>query len=174
MSIHWLHLSDFHIGQDRYEQKHLCKEINRYVENLSKQHKTPDLIFISGDIAYSGQQSEYEFFNEHFLIKLLDTLGNDALDRIFFVPGNHDVHQETADDIDTYTVLQRLPRFLEPSPDGLKKRKHLLERFQNFIVSDSTNTEISERHWVNSDQGVLTRKVDIRGTQIGVVGINSQ
>jgi len=49
---------------------------------------SPDVIAISGDLAYSGLRSEYEEVRQ-FLTQLRETLGNDKLP-IVATPGNHD------------------------------------------------------------------------------------
>jgi predicted MPP superfamily phosphohydrolase len=49
---------------------------------------SPDIIAISGDLAYSGLRSEYEEVGK-FLVQLRDALGNSKLP-IVATPGNHD------------------------------------------------------------------------------------
>ena len=93
-SLRILHLSDVHFGQtDRSGtawrmRRVLGKAWEKNLDEIGEDGK-PDLICFTGDIAYSGQPSEYAeatfFFDE-----LLTCLGVDK-SRLFVVPGNHDV-----------------------------------------------------------------------------------
>ncbi|MBF0440236.1 MAG: metallophosphoesterase, partial [Magnetococcales bacterium] len=83
--LRWLHLSDIHMGCRGEEYWHHITE--RLLESVP-QGKTPDLIFITGDITNSGQKKQYDQFND-FLKKLFD----DAI--IIPVPGNHDLVRPT-------------------------------------------------------------------------------
>jgi predicted phosphodiesterase len=57
--------------------------------------KDVDAIFISGDIAYHGQKSEYEFAAEWLENELCPAAGC-AFENIFVIPGNHDVDRKAA------------------------------------------------------------------------------
>jgi hypothetical protein len=61
----WLHLSDFHVGQDIYGQKQLFKYIHQEIIKKRDQGLHPDIIFITGDVANSGRVEEYEEFGVH-------------------------------------------------------------------------------------------------------------
>ena len=90
MAILILHLSDIHIKSSRDSILTKAKEIAAstygYLPGISQ-----ILIVVSGDIAFSGQRSEYEMA-EIFLKEIRDTIANESgLPVIFFVaPGNHD------------------------------------------------------------------------------------
>ena len=56
--IKWLHLSDFHIGKDGYEQDKIFKNILKHIEDEVKE-KTLNLIFITGDISNRNSEKEY-------------------------------------------------------------------------------------------------------------------
>ena len=93
-SLRILHLSDVHFGQTvrngtNWRLRRVLGEA--WDKNLGeiREDGKPDLICFTGDIAYSGQSSEYAeatlFFDE-----LLTRLGVDK-SHLFVVPGNHDV-----------------------------------------------------------------------------------
>ena len=90
MAILILHLSDIHIKSSRDSILTKAKEIAAstygYLPGISQ-----ILIVVSGDIAFSGQRSEYEMA-EIFLKEIRDTIANESgLPVIFFVAlGNHD------------------------------------------------------------------------------------
>lgn len=88
--ISWLHLSDLHFrcSQDEFMSQLIYKKL---LEDLKHINEKIDFIFVTGDIAFSGQKKEYErasdFFNE--ALKILKV----TRDHLFFVPGNHDIQR---------------------------------------------------------------------------------
>ena len=93
-SLRILHLSDVHFGQtDRSGTAWRLRRVlgTAWEENLKAilVDGKPDLICFTGDIAFSGKETEYNeatlFFDE-----LLTRLGVDK-SCLFVVPGNHDV-----------------------------------------------------------------------------------
>jgi 3',5'-cyclic AMP phosphodiesterase CpdA len=87
----WLHISDLHMRplqafDSDIVLKKLLEDIETCIQNDSLQ---PDFIILSGDISYSSKPEEYELAKK-FLDRLLE-ISRLAKDRIFIVPGNHDV-----------------------------------------------------------------------------------
>src|SRR6266568_2193324 len=90
MAITWLHISDFHIRSgDPYDRDVVLRALVKSVADFRKQKRVPDLIFATGDIAYSGKADEYELATTLF-DDLLDAAGLEK-NRLFIIPGNHDV-----------------------------------------------------------------------------------
>jgi predicted MPP superfamily phosphohydrolase len=88
MTIRWLHLSDTHFREDElWDRRATLKALITKVGELKEKGLAPDLVFVTGDIAWSGKPKEYEqatrFFHE--LNKVLEL---DPKDRWFLVPGN--------------------------------------------------------------------------------------
>ncbi len=91
MTIRWLHLSDTHFREDElWDRRATLRALIAKVRELKEKGLAPDMVFVTGDIAWSGKPQEYEqatrFFHE--LNKVLEL---DPKDRWFLVPGNHDV-----------------------------------------------------------------------------------
>ena len=168
--IRWLHLSDFHVGKDEYGQRRLFKYILENVQAKVKSGEGPDLVFITGDIADKGQPKEYALFEEECLKPLRTSVGDECAGRIYIVPGNHDVDRTKAQAIPTHGVLDKVPRFLDPSPEGLAHRKVIFERFQAFA---DWNCEGKGNHWLFSEQGGFCTSADPKGCQIGILGLNT-
>lgn len=87
----WLHISDIHFKEDEsWDRRATLRALITKVRELKDTGLAPDLVFVTGDIAYSGKAKEYEhamrFFHE-----LNQVLELDPKDRWFLVPGNHDV-----------------------------------------------------------------------------------
>ena len=61
----WLHLSDIHFGhgreaRHRVDQQIVCAEILRDAGEMVKQLGSPDLVFVTGDIAFKADlKQEY-------------------------------------------------------------------------------------------------------------------
>jgi hypothetical protein len=68
--------------------KALVKSIGDYRE----QGRCPDLIFATGDVAYSGKADEYKLAIR-FFDDLLAAAGLEK-QRLFVIPGNHDVDRD--------------------------------------------------------------------------------
>lgn len=86
----FLHFCDFHIGGPRGPQANALKSLVEMVSSICDQTgETIDAVFLAGDLAYSGQTSEYDRFRDDFYLPLMQIPGV-AKARVFAVPGNHD------------------------------------------------------------------------------------
>lgn len=87
----FLHLSDFHLRPGRvrsFDQDRVLRGLVEFLDN-DRQRFPLDGIFITGDLGFSGKPEEYEIVVD--LIKRLLDVTNVAPERMFVVPGNHDV-----------------------------------------------------------------------------------
>jgi predicted MPP superfamily phosphohydrolase len=185
----WLHLSDLHIG---------CKEPNKDWTSLSQalrediqEHQKPsdqqpprcakvtlrpDLIFITGDVAYRGSEEEYKQA-EKLLNSIWTTTGL-GTERTFVVPGNHDVdrrvvesdpmyalaYKELADpDLSAQAWLTALYKWWQYPPLRDLMRKKLLH-YSNFIKNCSA-------HAINDEY--YAQIVHVAGANISILGLNS-
>jgi 3',5'-cyclic AMP phosphodiesterase CpdA len=93
MKTCWLHVSDFHLREgDAYDRDVVLRALTLSVARYRKEGRAPDLIFATGDIAYSGKAGEYRLATVFF-----DALLNSAgLERrhLFVIPGNHDCDRQ--------------------------------------------------------------------------------
>src|SRR5947209_7890776 len=88
-TISWLHISDFHFKSgDAYDRDKVLNSLLRSLPLHTKQIQ-PDLILATGDVAHSGQGTEYRHATR-FFESLLNIVQLDA-SRMFVIPGNHDV-----------------------------------------------------------------------------------
>ncbi|MBF0127410.1 MAG: metallophosphoesterase, partial [Magnetococcales bacterium] len=93
-TIRWLHLSDMHMGcPGKTDRDHMLQVFSGHVSRFATQRGVPDLILITGDIAWSGTEEQYREFDA-FLLKLNQWLGVEAGlpgPVVVPVPGNHDL-----------------------------------------------------------------------------------
>lgn len=127
-SIRWLHLSDFHVGKENYSQISMFGKILANVGDRVKKGMVPDLVFLTGDIANKGREEEYKEFEDNFLIPLCEILGDGWDEKIYSVPGNHDIDIGILESkaVKKHHVLDSIQNFLDPDESGLKLRKPLL------------------------------------------------
>jgi predicted phosphodiesterase len=93
-TLTWLHLSDLHFrdteasvaGDQNVVLRALLQDVK---ERIRQDGLVPDFIAVTGDVAFSGKSKQYKrawrFFDE------LLTATSLPRDRLFVVPGNHDV-----------------------------------------------------------------------------------
>jgi predicted phosphodiesterase len=93
-------LSDIHFRKSEIETAqdpnfHLRNELLLDAEQLCKTLGKPDVVLLSGDIAFAGGPQEYQFATA-WLSKLCARCGAE-MNAIFVIPGNHDVERRAAD-----------------------------------------------------------------------------
>lgn len=100
MRILFLHLSDLHLESQECLPENHIREIAAALSPASIGPVDKIFIFVTGDIAYSGQAEQYKSFSK-FKAKLIAFLKQyvlaNHLIHIYLVPGNHDVDYRTLD-----------------------------------------------------------------------------
>lgn len=95
--ISWLHFSDFHLREKvKWSQDVVLKSLLEDVQERHSGTKSPDLLFITGDVAFSGKSEEY-VLAEEFIHKLQAATSIPA-DKLFIIPGNHDINRTLEED----------------------------------------------------------------------------
>jgi len=161
-NIRWLHLSDFHVGKDNYGQSQLFKYILSHVKEKLK----PDFVFITGDIAQSGQSDQYDKFGEEFFIPLEVDLGQNC--KIFIVPGNHDVDRNKVRFVSRNIIRDRSQYFFDPMPTGRRERAEILSRFDAY-----QNHVLSSNDWLASPEAHFVHTATVKGCKFGILGLNT-
>jgi predicted phosphodiesterase len=167
--IRWLHLSDFHVGKDDYAQRKLFNEIITHVRDVVSQGFTPDLLFITGDIANKGLLDEYSVFTTEFLDPLQQIFHGGLKNLTFMVPGNHDVNREINKYFSREEIYRSETKFFDPTPKGLKERQQFISRLEAY----SNIPEIVPQNWLSAEAGYYSNKIRIKDVEIGVIGINT-
>lgn len=184
----WLHLSDIHFCP-HYEWRDTDNRdaLIRYLENLFASDETlrPDLIFCTGDIAF-GETSTSKLDQQYSLAKeffntLLGICGANGesfpKERLFVVPGNHDVNRSKINSDAQATLLSWA---LEPPKhvDKINQRFNdqgmeftdTIKRLDNFglFVSDYLPHQFDAegRHR-------FATTIHVKGLSVGIAGFNS-
>lgn len=107
--IIFLHLSDIHFhkwsGSTYDVDGDVRNELELDAEALAKEVGRPDGILITGDIAFSGQQMEFE--KAKTWLRTLCAKVNCTLAEVWCVPGNHDVDQGFAKESTTLADIHQ-------------------------------------------------------------------
>ncbi len=165
-TLTFLHLSDLLLGAPRAQNQtvaldEMCCDIRQSMDG-----RNLDFIVVAGDIAFSGKKAEYEKATRFF--DQLLTLTELSKDRLFMVPGNHDINRQH--EIPSY--IQRTGSSREAVNEILMDRPILhrlllrLHAYRQFVVQ-YLHRPADE----NSFHAVETLVVD--GMQIAVLELNS-
>ncbi|HLP61034.1 MAG TPA: SUMF1/EgtB/PvdO family nonheme iron enzyme, partial [Candidatus Deferrimicrobium sp.] len=122
-----LHLSDIHFKKKKDEDNDELRKIiqERLIEAVTghagkEGNLHPDFVVITGDIAFSGKQEEYDEALK-FLFKLKAGLPKET--EFLVVPGNHDVDRDEVDPC--FPIYQNIIKE-DKIADFLGNRKHLV------------------------------------------------
>jgi predicted MPP superfamily phosphohydrolase len=104
-----LHISDLHIGKDNnFDRSTVLDPLIERVKKDIKEGLNPELVFVTGDIAFKGVKKEYDQAKK-FLADLLKELKLPD-QSLFIVPGNHDVNRKKyrPKDVPAYENMKEL------------------------------------------------------------------
>ena len=63
--ISWLHLSDLHLGRDVYNEKIVLEKLLADIKTQIEINNIElNLVFITGDLTFSGQKEEFDHVQE--------------------------------------------------------------------------------------------------------------
>jgi predicted phosphodiesterase len=171
-TITWLHLSDLHFRADErsaWDADIVLRELLKDVRARLEEGLRPDLILVSGDIAYSGQPAEYELARAFFddLLAAVDL----PPERLFLVPGNHDVDRDLVSFPAEATAGMLTDR--DRTNQVLSQRKNrqlMLERFQGYAAF--VNDYFAHLRF-DDDNYFSVRVLSLAGLQVAILGLNS-
>ena len=95
-TLSWVHLSDWHQRGVDFDRDAVRNALVRDLEerrNISDDLCNIDFAVFSGDLAFSGKPEEYRVALHEFLEPILRAC-NLGIERLFIVPGNHDVDRD--------------------------------------------------------------------------------
>jgi predicted MPP superfamily phosphohydrolase len=89
-----LHLSDLHTRVNEIAEFKIRRDA--LLKDLHQLKIRPDMVLISGDVAFSGESKEYEIAQEEFVTPLINDLRIKA-GHLVIIPGNHDISRPLID-----------------------------------------------------------------------------
>lgn len=87
--IHWLHVSDIHLNKRDVDTRRMRNNLLEYISGLGTQI---DYIFLTGDLRYAPS-GKFAADTVEYINKLLNA-AKLTVDRLFIVPGNHDIERD--------------------------------------------------------------------------------
>jgi hypothetical protein len=184
----WLHISDIHFHPStEWRDSTVRTSLIEYLRAAFKADDSlrPDLVFCTGDIAYGetgasplvDQYGQAKLFFDHLLVACGTASVPLPRERLFLVPGNHDVNRAAINS----DAQARLTDWARSSPD------HAEEINQRFNDRTIEFTEAAKRldeysrfvvdylpHQQDADgRSRYAKIVDIEGLKVGIAGFNS-
>jgi predicted MPP superfamily phosphohydrolase len=170
--ITWLHLSDLHFKEDASYDENIVLQalLNDIAQRIVNDNLRPDFIVITGDLAYAGKKSEYDLATQ-FLNDLL-SVTDVPRERLFVIPGNHDVDRTLITQGTTIltTGLTSRADVNAVLVDG-DQRRTLIARFKEY--SHFFNTYFNEYRIFDSDNLFYVAPFEANGRKIAIIGLNS-
>ncbi|AEJ02124.1 metallophosphoesterase [Nitrosomonas sp. Is79A3] len=184
----WLHLSDIHFFPKlKWRDGHSHAALLTYLKQCfeDEPHLRPDLIFCTGDIAF-GELPHAPLLEQYaeakeFFDNLLQVCGKDgvrmAKQRLFVVPGNHDIDRSCIDR-DAQESLYKKTEDSSKHVDAINERFNDRQlEFQNNIkrladYGKFVKEYLPHQHDEN-DRICYATVLDVAGVPVGIAGLNS-
>jgi predicted MPP superfamily phosphohydrolase len=170
--ICWLHISDVHMRVTTgWSQDVVLKAMCDDIERQRKDGISADFILVTGDLAFSGQADEYKLVASFF--DALVSASGVHKDRIFCIPGNHDIDRERHKmcflGCRYFAQSQnQIDELLAPTDDleTLLKRQEHYRKFQSSYLNGQL------REWT-ADGLAYVSSLTIEDLDIAIVGYDS-
>lgn len=170
--IRWLHLSDLHLRNgDTWALDRVLLAFWKSVAVSTEREWRPDFILFSGDIAYSGQTAEYDAARRVF--GKLSDVTTVPRERIFCVPGNHDINR-AINQMGFWGARLTLntPAKVNELLGKSGEMELILMRQANYREFQKKQSGAQQRHETPERLGYVSR-VNIRGIDIAIIGLDS-
>lgn len=183
-TLTWLHLSDLHLRdpETSVDSVHLGSMLEDIRILAQKENLVLDGVFFTGDVAFSAQDPQYKLATGWF-DKVLDACAlSGQRDRLFIVPGNHDVdrdvvnrtkltskqHESFAEDLLGLEDSRGVDDFLRCEPD----RKWAFEKFQSYarFIDEFYHKKECE---FDHNRYYFVRHIEKEGHTVVIMGLNS-
>lgn len=168
MTVSWLHVSDFHFKSgDPYDRDVVLGALVRSVKEFRERGRQPDLIFATGDVAHSGQESEYQAATPFF--DALCASAGVKKQHLFVIPGNHDVDRTFGVGLArTLATREEADAYFGPSIP----KPHIMQKQRAFVQWHNRYFDGIRKFPENSTCGPV-ESVEVKGCKIGILPMNS-
>jgi hypothetical protein len=142
------------------------------ISNVASRTEKPDLVFFTGDLAFSGSREQYELLGRRFLAPLRAVLPDGC--PIYTVPGNHDVSRRRVVNPRIWMTDPIQGRiFQQVDAEGQQKRADaVLPRFENYRSAERSLGAWGE-DWLASERGAAVAIRTIAGRCLAIIGLNT-
>lgn len=182
MALRIVHVSDIHFHNDGHGWDANMDQRAELIRDLQAQVAAGgpvDAVLVGGDIAFSGQPHEYRIA-EAWLTQLVGVCGGIGMDRVWTVPGNHDVDRDVVAACMGAKVFREQLRSLdhaEAVDEYLRERLTVdpgaeayfepLRAYNEFARQFMCHSAPKTPHWVED------KTLFLDGQPVHVTGLNS-
>ena len=167
-----LHISDLHIKdseEDKFDRGVVLDPLIERVKEDCERGLRPEIIAVTGDVAFQGIESEYKLAKKFFddLLRAMELPDK----RLFIVPGNHDVYRKKypkSVGMPVYKTMSELNKEIEDKDD----RSFLLGGMEDYFTFIEDNYAHLESMHDRLIPFVYVHEASC-GKSIGLVGLNS-
>ncbi len=183
-TLTWLHLSDLHLCKARtgWDAQRVIKTLRQDLVSMRDEHGLQaDLLFFTGDLVYGhlgeGDLSIGTQFKEaHKFLEQIRGIFNIPAERIFLVPGNHDV--------DRREITRPLTSYLDNLPDGDHSSHEINEMlrkadadWRSYMQRLHAYRRFLEEHYSHllrdTERLIYAIKEEVNGIKLGIAGLNA-
>ena len=176
--IRLVHISDSHLEKENLDLEKnalvdgLFNDLTKYVDEKTIIAFTGDLID-KGGIAFNETLNPFNEFKKIIVDRLIDKFPS-LNEKVFIVPGNHDVQRNKIDKLDHFALTGMLKDNPEEASAFIKKningsiKLNRIEQYKNFeksFFSNYTNSKLTYFH--------SSFNTEINGKSIGISCLNS-
>ncbi|MCB1778347.1 MAG: metallophosphoesterase, partial [Candidatus Competibacteraceae bacterium] len=171
--IRILHLSDIHFTAGKaWDAGSVLHDLVEFIAAEGERGLVPDLVAITGDLAFAGTDEEYQLAKNWLDEQLWPALPEGfPHDRLLLVPGNHDVDRKKVD-----FVAETVQTGLLGAGDQNKIAKVLGDVGQRDVLlkRHAAYLEFLE-DWLSEAQPLpwWQRSIEIAGTRLHIAGLDS-
>jgi len=171
--IRILHLSDIHFKVDKaWDAEPVLGDLAEFIAEEGKGGRVPDLVAITGDLAFAGTDEEYRLARAWLDQQLWPALPkNLSRDRLLLVPGNHDVDRKKVD-----FVAEAVQKNVLDAGDQYQIAKILGDAGQRDVLLKRHAAYLAFLgDWRGETQSLpwWRRSIEIRGVRLYVAGLDS-
>lgn len=164
-----LHLSDFHFKvKGEFDRSVVLDPLLERIKNDTDKGLEAEIVIISGDIAFSGKEEEYDLAGTY--IDNLLSICQLSKEQIFIVPGNHDVDRDEYFPTDNLSYPDMKTLNIELESEKFRNRRLL--GMNNYFTFINTNYNHLKSIHGNLIPFVCTYTSSC-GKNIGLIGLNS-
>jgi 3',5'-cyclic AMP phosphodiesterase CpdA len=172
--ITWIHLSDLHWRQTQtYDANVVTSALLRDLADrarLAPELAQIDFIFVTGDLTFASRSSEYKLARK-FLAELLQTT-QVRKNRLFIVPGNHDVDRKVIS-TEARSVVKRAKdqQTIEDLFNNRADRIAVIRRFHNY--RRFLNDYLGKHLFFDDTHYFYTKQCTVANQRVAILGLNS-
>ncbi len=176
--LRWVHLSDIHFYGDRkpenllYEQKSIVLALKKDLLRMARVLGAPDLILLTGDVAFSADAKKEYPAAQVWLNGLLHELGIDRK-RLLLVPGNHDVERGTVRKSPVANLVHKELRANPQALDQYLENEETQAVFRNKFAAFAEFARNYGGMLLDSTHPFARWQDPLRGGGLTVLGLNS-